>query len=617
MPLSFSQQRLWFLDQYEPDKSFYNMPYGVRLVGPLKITALEKSLNEIVRRHEALRTVFPVAEGAPVQLITPAMNRSLAVIDLKDRAENEREHELRRLAGEEARRPFDLAQGPMLRTTLIRLAEDDQVLLLTLHHIVADGWSMGVLHRELAVLYQAFSHSQPSPLPELAVQYADYTLWHREWLKGPELERQVAYWKKQLEESPGVLNLPTDRTRPAVQSYRGARLSFALSKELTQGLKALSQKEGVTLFMTLLAAFQTLLCRWTGQEDIVVGSPIANRSRTELEGLIGFFANTLVLRTNLSGNPSFRGVLQRVRKMALEAYEHQDMPFEKLVEELKPERSLSHSPLFQVMLVLHNTPARQRELSGLTLHQVKLDNDTTKFDLTVALSEQPEGLKGSVEYSSDLFDEATIARMSGHFLTLLEGVENNPERAISDLPILSERERHELIIGWNDTHRDYPRDKCIHELFQEQAERTPDAVAVVFEDKQLTYRELNRRANQLARYLRKLGMGPESVVGICVERSLEMVVGILGILKAGAAYMPLDPSFPKERLAFMWEDAQLSTVLTQERLIESLSPFTGSLVCVDRGWEEICRESDANFGSDAIAENLAYVIYTSGSTGKP
>jgi amino acid adenylation domain-containing protein len=617
LPLSFAQQRLWFLDQYEPDKSFYNMSYGLRLAGGLDIAALEQSLNEIVRRHEALRTIFPLIEGEPNQIIMPALNRFLAVIDLRQHAGNQREQELRRLASEEARRPFDLAQGPLFRACLVRLTEDDQVLLLTLHHIVADGWSMGVLRRELAVLYQAFSHSQVSPLPDLALQYADYAVWQREWLTGAELERQVSYWKKQLEESPGVLNLPADRPRPAVQTYHGGRLSFELSQELTQGLKALSQKEGATLFMILLAGFQVLLYRYTGQEDIVVGSPIANRNRTELEALIGFFANTLVLRGDLSGNPSFRGVLQRVRKVALEAYEHQDLPFEKLVEELKPERSLSHSPLFQVMFVLHNTPVRQRELSGLTSNQVKLDNATTKFDLTMSLSEQPDGLKGSLEYSTDLFDEATMTRLSGHFVTLLKGILAEPEQRISALPILGESEMRELLTGWNDTRREYPRDKCVHELFQEQAERTPDAVAVVFEDEQLTYRELNQRANQLARYLSRLGVGPESLVGVCAERSLEMVVGILGILKAGAAYVPQDPRFPRARLAFMWEDTQISVLLSQERLAGTLPPFAGKLVCLDRDWEEISRQSDANFASGTLAENLAYVIYTSGSTGKP
>jgi amino acid adenylation domain-containing protein len=617
IPLSFSQQRLWFLDQYEPDKSFYNMPYGLRLVGALDAAALEQSLNEIVRRHETLRTVFSVVEGEPVQIITPPVNGSLAVVDLRNHPENEREHEARRLASEEARRSFDLKQGPLFRTTLIRLDKDDHVLVLVMHHIVSDGWSMGVLHRELSKLYGAFSQCRPSPLAELPLQYADYAVRQREWFTGPELERQLSYWKKQLEGVPELLNLSTDRPRPAVQSYRGARRSIELSQELTVALKTSSRKEGVTLFMTLLAAFQTLLYRYSGQEDITVGSPIANRTRTEIEQLIGLFVNTLVLRADLSGNPSFREVLRRVRTVALDAYEHQDLPFEKLVEELNPHRSLSHSPLFQIMLVLHNAPAGQRGLSGLTLSQVKLDNDTTKFDLSMSLVEQPDGIKGWLEYSTDLFEEATIIRLGRHFTKLLESIVADPEQSLSDLPILTEPEKHELLIGWNDTERDYPRHKCIHRWFEEQVEKTPEAIAVIFEDTKLTYRELNQRANCLAHYLIRLGVGPEIRVGVCVERSLELIVGILGVLKAGGAYVPLDPCFPRQRLSFICDETAIPVLLTQERLIETLPPFAGKTVCLDRAWERISRESNHNPESGAIAENLAYVIYTSGSTGRP
>lgn len=617
LPLSFSQQRLWFLDQYEPGKPFYNIPFGLRFSGPLNITALEQSLDEIIRRHELLRTVFSVADGEPVQIITPPVSGSLALVDLRDRSENEREDEARGLAAGEAQRSFDLREGPLCRSTLIRLAEEDHLLVLVMHHIVSDGWSMGVLHRELSSLYRAFSQSQPSPLAELPIQYADYAVWQREWFKGPELERQLSYWKKQLEGAPGVLCLAADHPRPAVQSYRGARRSMELSQDLTVGLKALSRKEGVTLFMTLLAAFQTLLYRYTGQEDVLVGSPIANRTRTEIERLIGFFVNTLVLRTDLSGNASFRELLHRVRNVALEAYEHQDLPFEKLVEELNPQRSLSHAPLFQVMFVMQNAPAAHRDLPGLTSNQVKLDNGTTKFDLSVAMIEQSDGIKGSLEYSTDLFDEATIIRLSRHFRTLLESIVADPEQSVSDLPILTEPEQHELLIGWNDTNRDYPRDKCIHRWVEEQVEKTPDAIAVLFEETKLTYGELNQRANHLAHYLIGLGVGPEIRVGICVERSLELIIGILGILKAGGAYVPLDPCFPKERMAFICEDTRIPVLLSQERLIETLPPFTGELVCLDRDWERISRESNDNPESGAIAENLAYIIYTSGSTGRP
>ena len=491
-PLSFAQQRLWFLDQYEPNSSLYNIPGALRLRGSLNVGALEQSLNEIIRRHESLRTTFSVVEGQPVQLISPSVEVSLCVMDLGDLAEAEREEEARRLVSEEGRRPFDLAKGPLLRTGLIRLGEVDHILVLTMHHIVSDGWSMGVFHRELSVLYQAFLHGQPSPLPELPIQYADFAVWQREWLKGDELERQLSYWKKQLAGIPAVLNVPTDRPRPAVQSYRGGRQSFVLSKDLTEKLKALSRKEGVTLFMTLLAAFQTLLYRYTGQEDIVVGSPIANRNRTEIEGLIGFFVNTLVLRTHVSGDPTFKDLLAGVKETTLGAYAHQDVPFEKLVEELNPERSLSHSPLFQVMFVLQNASAGPRELSGLVLNPVKLENGTTKFDLSVSLIERSDGLKGSWEYSTDLFNEATIVRIGEHFRRLLEGLTRNPDQSVCELPMLTQPEKHQLLIELNDTKRDYPRDKCIHELFEQQVERTPDALAVVFGDQQLTYRELNR-----------------------------------------------------------------------------------------------------------------------------
>ena len=617
LPLSFSQQRLWFLDQYEPGKSFYNVSLALRLSGRINIAVLEQCFNEIIQRHEALRTIFAILDGEPVQIISAPVSRLLAVVDLGAHPESEREDEARRLASEEARQSFDLARGPLFRASLITLGDDDHVLVLVMHHIVSDGWSMGVLSRELSVLYRAFIYSQPSPLAELPIQYADYAVWQRDWLKGAELDRQLSYWKKQLDGAPGVLSLPTDHPRPAVQSYRGARHSIELSKELTGGLKTLSRKEGVTLFMTLLAAFQTLLYRSTGQKDVVVGSPIANRNRTEIEGLIGFFANTLVLRTDLSGNPSFREVLERVRKTALEAYEHQDLPLEKLVEQLNPERNLSHSPLFQVMFVLQNTPAGERDLPGVTLSQMKLESSTTKFDLSVAMSEQSDGIKGTLEYSTDLFDEATIIRLGDHFLTLLEGIVATPEQYVSDLPILTKLEKRQLLVEWNATDRDYPTNKCIHRWFEEQVGRTPDAVAVLFEDKQLTYRELNQRANYLAHYLLRLGVGPESPVGICVERSLELIIGILGILKAGGAYIPLDPCFPKERLAFICEDTRIPVLLSQERLLQSLPQFGGAVVCLDRDWEHISRESNLNPKSRVAAENLAYIIYTSGSTGTP
>jgi len=617
LPLSFAQERLWFLDQLEPGNTAYGIPIAYRLQGSLDVAALEWSLNEIVRRHEVLRATFAVVDGRPAQVIAPEMRLTLPVEDLRGLPEAEQEAEVERWATEEAHHPFDLAQGPLLRATLLRLNEEEHVLLLTMHHIVSDGWSMGVFNRELAVLYEAFSAGEPSPLPELPIQYADFAVWQRGWLQGEVLEEQLAYWRQHLGDDLPVLELPTDRPRPAAQSFRGAHQTFVLSNALTESLKALSRQEGVTLFTTLLAAFKTLLYRYTGQEDVVVGSPIANRNRSEIEGLIGFFVNTLVLRTDLSGNPTFRELLGRVREVTLGAHDHQDLPFEKLAEALQPERDLSHNPLFQVMFAFQNAPAEVLALPGLTVTPLEVESKAAQFDLTLSMEDMGRGLKGAVEYNTDLFDGATIERMIGHFETLLGGIVVNPEQRLSELPLLTEAERLQLLVEWNDTEADYPQDQCIHQLFEERAARTPDAVAVVFEKEQLSYAELNRRANQLARHFQKLGVGPEVLVGLCVERSLEMVVGLLGILKAGGAYVPLDPAYPKERLAFMLEDTQTPVLPTQERLRENLPQHGARVVCLDMDWEAIAKESDKNPDSTVTAGNLAYVIYTSGSTGRP
>ena len=524
VPLSFAQQRLWFLDQLEPGSAVYNVPGALRIKGSLDAEVLERCFNEIVRRHEALRTMFSTVEEDPVQVIAASANVSLPVIDLSRFSETEREDEARRLALEEADKPFDLRQGPLFRTALIRLGENDHILLLTLHHIVSDGWSMGVLYRELSALYQAFKNRDPSPLPDLPIQYADFAAWQREWLQGEVLETQLSYWKKQLDGIPAVLNFPTDRPGPARQSYRGARQSIELSAKLSQGLKALSRKEGVTLYMTLLAAFQILLHRYTGQDDIVVGSPIANRSRVEIEGLIGFFVNTLVLRTDHSGNPTFRELLRRVRETALEAYAHQDLPFEKLVEELRPDRDLSRSPLFQAMFVLQNAPVGELNFKGLNVSPMKMAGETTKFDLTLSVHEGGPGLRAALQYSTDLFDETTVMRFMAHFKILLEGIVSRPEQRISQLPMLTETERQQLLV-WSETTENYPRDKCLHQSFEEQARRTPEAVAIVFEDRELTYGVLNRCANRLAHKLRELGVGPDVLVGLYAERSVELVIG--------------------------------------------------------------------------------------------
>jgi non-ribosomal peptide synthetase component F len=502
---------------------------------------------------------------------------------------------------EEVLRPFDLSTGPLMRARLLRLAKlpsDEHLLLLSLHHIVSDGWSMGVLVREVAMLYEAYAVGAESPLKELNLQYGDYAVWQREWLRGEVLDQQLAYWRKQLAGAPPVLELPADRPRPQVQTFRGAALPFKLSKELAEELRALSRREGVTLYMTLLAGLQTLLARYTGQDDISTGTPIANRRRGELENLIGFFVNTLVLRTDLSRNPTFHELVQRVKETALGAYAHQDVPFEMLVEVLQPERSMSYTPLFQVLFVLQNAPQEKLELSGLTVELLDIDSGTAKFDLMLSLEESENGLEGVCEYSTDLFDEATIRRLLKHFETLLEGAVNNPDEHVAHLPLLPQAERRQLLDEWNATAEQYPSDLCVHELFAQQAEQTPSDVAVIFDETQLSYRELNERANKLADRLRTFGVGPEQVVGVMLERSVEMIVGILATLKAGGAYMPLDPSYPPERLRFMIEDAKPAVILTAEG--PSATDYT-----------------DQSHGSDPDPRNPCYVIYTSGSTGRP
>ncbi len=619
LPLSFAQQRLWFLDQLEPNSPFYNIPESVRLIGPLDVATLEKGLNEIIRRHENLRTTFETVDGRPTQVIAPELIIPLRIVDVQHLPRAEREAEALRLAQQEAQRPFDLTRGPLLRVRLLRLGEEDHIVLLTMHHIIGDDWSTNVLIHEIAVLYDAFSQGRPSPLPELPIQYADFAHWQRNWLQGAVLETQLTYWRQQLADLPPLLELPTDRPRPSVQTYRGHYKSFILPESLSESIKALCQQESVTLFMTLMAAFQALLYRYSGQDDISIGTPIANRNRAEIEGLIGFFVNTLVLRTDLSGDPSFRELLKRVREVALGAYAHQDLPFEMIVDAVQPERNLSHSPLFQVMFALQNTPMQVQVIpgSGLALSPVEAHSGTAKFDLTLFMLEEGKQLSGALEYNTDLFDAATIERMLAHFEILLEGVVADPNQCISALPLLIEAERQQMLVEWNATTAPYPQDQCVHKLFEAQVERTPDATAVTFEEKHLTYAELNRRANQLAHHLQKHGVGPETLVGICTARSLEMVVGLLGVLKSGGAYVPIDPTYPLERLAFMVEDAQAPVLLTQEHLEADLPMAGAKIICLDTGWEAIAQESGMNPLSRATPENLAYVIYTSGSTGVP
>jgi amino acid adenylation domain-containing protein len=617
LPLSFSQQRLWLLDQLESGSAFYNVPAAVRLSGSLNITALERALNEIVRRHEALRTTFSSVEGLPIQTVSPSLRLELPVIDLREHEQEEREQKAEKMARAEAQRPFDLSIGPLLRTSLLKMGEEDHILLLVMHHIVSDEWSYSVLIREMAALYEAYLTGEDSPLPDLPIQYADYAVWQREYLKGEELERQLSYWRERLSGRLAVLELPTDRARPVVQSYRGATLDFQISERLSEALKRAGQREGATLFMLLLAAFKVLLYRYTSEEDIIVGSPIANRTRREIEGLIGCFINTLVLRTKIKAEESFRELLERVREETLEAYEHQDIPFERLVEELQPARDLSHTPLFQVVFVLLNVPMPTLELTGVTLRPQAINTETSKFDMTFFISDKPEGLSGVIEYNTDLFDEETIRRMVGHYERLLDAIVADPQQRVSELQMLSADERRLLLGDWNDTAQPFPAEKCLHQMFEEQVERTPGAVALVYGDDQLSYGELNERANRLAHYLRRNGVVAESLVGVLMERSVEMVVALLAILKAGGAYVPLDPRYPRERLEFMIEDADVALVITQERLAGEAPQRGVSAVRIDADWQQIAEESTENPASIVEAKNLAYVIYTSGSTGRP
>ncbi|MCT7957942.1 amino acid adenylation domain-containing protein [Laspinema palackyanum] len=626
LPLSFAQQRLWFLDRLVPNNPFYNMPAAVRLTGEVNVEVLEAAFQEIIRRHEGLKTVFPERKGEGVQEIQAHIPVPIHVLNLQNLSATEREKQVERIITHEALRPFNLSTGPLLRISLIQLTASEHLLMLNMHHIISDGWSIGVLIQELGILYSAFVQGELSPLPELTLQYADFAHWQREWLQGEILEQQLAYWRQQLE-GISMLNLPSDRPRPAVPSYRGKRYGLQISKAVSAELAALSQREGVTLFMTLLAAFQTLLYRYTQQEDIAVGSPIANRNRSEIEPLIGFFVNSLVLRTDLSGNPTFREVLARVKPVALGAYAHQDVPFEKLVEELHPERSLNHNPLFQVAFALQNAPMQELELPGLTLSPQRLEAGTARFDLELHLWEQSstnpmwvdsrDGISGFVIYSTDLFDEPTIVRLVAHFQTLLEAIVANPDQRIADLPILSEAERHQLLVQWNQTQVKYPQELAIHQLVEIQAAENPDKPALVCGNKTLTYGELNRRSNQLAHYLQKLGVGVEVVVGLCLDRTLEMAVAMLGILKAGGAYLPLDPSVPSSRLNRMLTEAKVPVLLTQQSSLSQFSRVICKIVCLDTDKALIERQPDENLSSSVTPNSLAYVIYTSGSTGEP
>ncbi len=618
-PLSFTQERLWLLEQLESGNPAYNFIFAMRLEGVLDLKALEETLNAMLKRHEILRTGFKTVNGEPVQVIEKEVTLKLPLFDLSKLYKDDEDVELTRHLSEIGQTAFDLSQAPLLQARLLKREDSVHVLLVCIHHIVTDGWSMGIFSRELTAIYDNLSNRQPGPengserLPELPIQYADFAAWQKEWLQGEVLENLLSYWKPQLANLPPNLELPTDRPYPAMQTFSGNVYTFELPKDLFHALQKMSQGDGASLFMTLLAALKALLFRYTRQEDIIVGSPIANRNRPEVEGLIGFFVNTLVLRTDLGGNPTFRELLLRVRKVAFDAYEHQDLPFEKLVEEIQPERNLSTTPFFQTMLILHKPQTEK----GQTSQKLKFGetspqgNRTAKYDLTLYGEQVGEdSFFATFEYNTDLFDATTIERMAGHFQRLLECVVEKPDMRLSGLEILSKEERRHLLVDCNATALDYPSEKCLHHLFEAQVDQTPESAAVIFEDTQLTYQELNMRANQLAHHLK------------------------LGILKAGGAYVPLDPTYPPERLAYMVEDADISILLSQKEVFADLledreskiedsdSPFSilhsqNKVICLDTDWPKIAKASESNPESQSTAANLAYVIYTSGSTGKP
>ncbi|MFP2933297.1 amino acid adenylation domain-containing protein, partial [Pyxidicoccus sp. 3LG] len=613
LPLSFAQQRLWYLDRLEPGNVAYNNAVALILRGTLDAAALGRALNEVVRRHEILRTTFTMADSGGVQRIAP----SLEVPILLTEAPGASEDAVERWAREQARRPFDLEAGPLLRVTMLRVHDAEHVLLLVLHHIVSDGWSAGVLMHELATLYAAFTQGRPPPLPELPVQYADYSVWQLEWMRGAELKAEQDWWRDVLADVP-VLRLPTDRPRPPVQTYPGARLPVTVPRPLVDALSAVGRREGATPFMVLMAAWQVLLHAYSGQEDFAVGTPVAGRNRPELEPLVGCFINSIALRADLSGDPTFAELIGRVRRASLGAFAHQDVPFEKLVEALHVARDLSHTPIFQTMLVLHNTPAPELSMSGVSIRSRLVPTGATKLDVMLDLVETREGLTGGLEYNTDLFDADSMSRLLGHLLRLLEDVAAAPERRLSRFSLLSEDERQRLLVTWNDTRTAFPDRATVHDLFQDQVARTPDAVAVSMGDTRLTFRELEARANQLAHHLRRLDVRPGTLVGLCFRRSPDMVVALWAVLKAGGAYVPIDSAWPASRVAFLLEDTGLPVLLTEASLADALPVPSRGLLRLDADWERTAgREPMTPPGPLATADDLAYLIYTSGSTGQP
>jgi amino acid adenylation domain-containing protein len=617
-PPSIDQERLWFIEQLQPGNTAYNIFTASRLRGPLDVSAMHRAANELLRRHEVLRTTFKVIEGQPMQYIAPTLEVSLVPVDLEPLPEAEREQEALRRVVEDVSAPFDLEQGPLVRAGLLRLSALDHVFYLNMHHSITDRWSAAVIEQDIGALYYSFLQGQPSPLPELPIQFVDYAVWQRERMRGEIYQSQLAYWKKQLEGAPFVLELPADNPRPAIQTFRGARVYFHLPQTLLEALRELSREEGATMYMTLMAAYKLLLYRYTGQEDMLVGCSIANRDRPETQNMVGFLLNLLVLRTDMSGNPTFRELLARERETALGAYAHQDLPFGKLVQELRPKQDPSRNPIAQAAFIYLDFPElTTMESMGLEVTPLVIDNGASRFDLTLALTETSDGFDGSFEYIADLYERPRIEGMAKHLETLLEHVVANPDRRICDIPLLTPQERQQLLCDFNDTRRELPA-RTIHQLFEAQAERTPDAPALEFAGHRLTYRELDNRANRLAKHLRTLGVGAEVRVGLVMERSAEQIIGLLGVLKAGGAYVPVEARTPRERIQYVLADAGVRVVLvTQGELIEGLLAEDVQVVEIKSLDESGSDERAEVVESGIETENAAYVIYTSGSTGRP
>ncbi|MGD9488072.1 MAG: amino acid adenylation domain-containing protein [Calditrichaceae bacterium] len=615
-PASFGQQRLWFLDQFEPGSPYYNIPIAFRLKGSVDLKILKKVIDEIVLRHESLRTTFTAVDGQPMQVITKQMKIPMPVISLDKTVSGEHEEQIIRLATEEARRPFNLEKGPLIRITVLKKSDLEIIALLTLHHIISDGWSMGILVSEITTLYEAFSKNRPSPLPELPIQYADYASWQKEYMRGDLLQKQLDYWKNHLGSNPPVLELPTDRSRPPVITNEGSSASISISSNTLEKLHRLNRREGVTMFMTLLSAFNALLYRYSGQTDICVGTPIANRTRGEVEGVIGLFINTLVLRTNFDDLPTFREFVGRTKASTLDAYENQDLPFEYLVDALQPERDMRISPLFQVMFILQNTPVSLQPVGELTLEMISVDMGTSTFDLTFSIAESEAGLNVAAEFNTDIFDKSTIERMLSHFRNLLISVSANPDISIANIPILESEERNRILREWNATSAEHEEFNGIHQIFESRVNESPASTAVVFREKSISYEELNKKANRLAHYLKKKRIGPDTPVAILMERSCELMIAVLGVLKSGAAYLPLDPSYPGDRLRYMLEDANAPMLICDDHLKNIINDYPGEIFELNTAENILADEPACNPKNTAGPENLVYLIYTSGSTGK-